>query len=123
MIGLGLDLCEIARMQRLLDQGDAFLARYFTPEEQAYIRQRNQSAAQSMAAIFAAKEALLKAMGAGIGGGVPLTDIGVRHDPGGQPRYALTGAAAEKLCSLGGRAAFLSLTHEAGLAAAVAVIE
>ncbi len=123
MIGLGIDLCEVARIQITLDKGDAFLRRFFTEEERAYLSRRNAMAAQSAAAMFAAKEAFLKALGLGLDGGVPLADIGVRHSAGGQPSYQLTGAALDALAKSGAKAAHLSLTHEAGLAAAVCALE
>lgn len=123
MIGIGLDMCEIPRMERLLAKDLSFLQRYFAAEEQAYILSRGETAAQSMAAMFAAKEALLKAMGIGLGGGISLIDICIAHTEQGQPHYALRGTAAEKLQALGGSRALLSLTHEAGIAAAVALIE
>ena len=63
------------------------------------------------------------AVGAGIGGGIALDEIEVIHAPGGAPAYRLTGAAEERMRALGARQAFLSLTHEAGMAAAVCVIE
>ena len=122
MIGIGIDLCEIARMEKLKDD-TAFLQRYFTQEERAYLAARGKTAAQSMAAMFAAKEALLKAMGIGIGGGIPLADIAVEHAQSGKPAYRLTGMAAQQLEAMDAKRAWLSLTHEAGLAAAVAVIE
>lgn len=123
MIGLGLDLCEIARMEKLLAKDDSFLNRYFTKEEQAYVKGRGQLAAHSMAALFAAKEAFLKALGLGIGGGVELTEVAVHHQADGRPVYALTGKAAELLAERGGCRAHLSLSHEAGVAAAVALLE
>ena len=123
MIGIGLDLCEIARMEKLLKEGGGFLTRYFSPEEQIYIRSRNQLSAQSMAAMFAAKEAFLKAMGTGIDGQIPLKDIEVYHEKSGQPTYRLSGAAAQRLADMGGKRAFLSLSHEAGIAGAVALVE
>ena len=79
--------------------------------------------AQSAAAMFAAKEALLKAMGIGLSSGISLREIGVCHDTNGAPCYKLTGAAADRLRSIGGGSVFLSLTHEGGMAAAVAVID
>ncbi len=102
MRGLGIDLCDVRRIERALEN-PRFLERYYTQEERAYLRQRGQAAACSAAAMFAAKEAFLKALGLGIGS-VALCDIGVSHEPGGAPAY-------------------LSLTHEAGMAAAVCVIE
>lgn len=123
MKGIGMDLCEIARFERILEKGDGFLRRYYAPEEEAYILSRGRMAAQSAAAMFAAKEAFLKAAGIGIGGGVPLTDVAVAHESSGQPVYALSGRALEKLHAMGAEKAWLSLSHEAGMAAAVCVIE
>ena len=123
MRGLGIDLCEVGRIERELKRGDAFLRRFFTNSERAYIASRGQMGAQSAAAMFAAKEAFLKAVGAGIGGGIALCAIGVEHLPGGAPAYRLTGTAQARLGELGAERAFLSLTHEAGMAAAVCVIE
>lgn len=123
MRGLGLDLCGIGRIERALQRGDAFLRRFFTQEERDYIQARGAMGAQSAAAMFAAKEAFLKAVGAGLGGGIELNEIGVSHAPGGAPAYRLTGAALRRLDEMGARQAFLSLTHEADMAAAVCVIE
>lgn len=122
MKGLGMDLCQIERIQRILDKGDGFLRRYFTPEEQAYIQGRGQVGPESAAAMFAAKEAFLKAVGTGLSG-IPLTEVAVAHEPSGQPRYVLGPAALERMAALGATTAWLSLTHEAGMAAAVCVIE
>ena len=123
MIGLGIDLCEIVRMERLLEQNDRFLQRYFTAEEQQYIHSRGKAGAESMAAMFAAKEALLKALGTGLSGKAALAEIEVCHEESGRPRYRLLGAAQQALSDMGGSRVHLSLSHEAGIAAAVAVIE
>ena len=111
--GIGIDLCEIARMQRLLDENRS-LRRMITEEEEAYIRGKHATAAQTMAGLFAAKEAVLKALGTGLS--IPLTDIVITHTALGQPVAALTGKAAE----MGGHI-HLSITHEGGMAAAFAV--
>ena len=123
MIGLGVDLCEVARIERAAQKSDAFLERYYTEEERAYIKRRKGMGMQSAAAMYAAKEALLKALGVGLSGGVALREIAVCHDEGGAPRYALTGQAARRLSELGATRAHLTLTHEAGFACAVAIIE
>ena len=111
--GIGIDLCEIARMQTLLDEGRS-LRRMFTEEEQAYIAGKGASAAQTMAGMFAAKEAVLKALGTGMT--VPMTDVVISHTELGQPVATLTGKAAEF-----GGTVLVSITHEAGMAAAFAV--
>lgn len=123
MKGLGIDLCEISRIEKAMQRNASFLNRYFTQEERDYLTGRGNMAAQSAAAMFAAKEAFLKAVGTGIGRGIPLEDVGIAHDALGAPRYVLTNAAEEKMKALGASAACLSLTHEAGMAAAVCVIE
>lgn len=111
--GVGIDLCEIARMQALLDEGRS-LRRMFTGAEQTYIAGKGAAAAQTMAGLFAAKEAVLKALGAGLT--IPMTDIEITHTDLGQPIAVLNGKAA----ALGGQI-HLSITHEGGMAAAFAV--
>ena len=120
LIGIGIDLCEIARMGEMIAR-EEFLRRFFTEEERVYIASRGQAAAQTAAGIYAAKEAALKAMGCGIA--LPLAQVGVTHDESGAPRYTLTGRAAGKMAALGGKAMHLSITHEGGMAAAVAILE
>lgn len=119
--GVGVDLCDISRMEGLLRDGK-FLKRFFSEEEQAYILNKGKFAAQTMAGVFAAKEALMKALGTGIGGGA-IADIRVLHDGRGAPYYDLRGeytriAAEKKIASI-----YVSITHEGGMAAAVAVAE
>ena len=123
MIGLGVDLCAVGRIEKELARGDRFLLHYYAEEERAYLNARGKTRAQSAAAMFAAKEALLKAMGCGLAGGVELSDIAVTHDALGCPGYLLRGTAEEKLRALGGTRAYLSLTHEGDTAAAVCVLE
>lgn len=123
MKGIGIDLCSIERIEKTISRQEAFLNRYYTEEERAYIQSKGQMAAQSAAAMFAAKEAFLKAMGTGIGRGITLQEVAVQHDGNGAPAYLLTGAAREKLAEKGAVEAFLSLTHEDGMAAAVCILE
>ena len=115
--GLGLDLCEVSRMEKLLGD-ERFMARFFSEGEIRYIRSKGRAAAQTMAGIFAAKEALAKALGTGIA--FELKDVCVVHDGKGKPEYALSGTAKD----LGeGDRFFLSVTHDGGVAAAVCVRE
>ena len=115
--GLGLDLCEVSRIEKLLTDG-RFLERFFTDDEAAYIRGKGKNAAQTAAGIYAAKEALAKALGTGIA--FELKEAGVRHDGAGMPVYDLTGKAAELAA---GDRFHLSVTHDGGIAAAVCVRE
>ena len=121
IIGVGMDLCDISRMEKLLSDG-RFLARFFSAEEQAYIQSKGKSAAQSLAGIYAAKEALTKALGTGIVSG-ELKDICVLHDEHGAPYYDLRGNYAELAKSRQINSLFLSITHESGMAAAMCVAE
>ena len=75
--GLGLDLCEISRMEKILSD-NRFLNRYFNEGEINYIRSKGKGAAQTMAGIYAAKEALAKALGTGIT--FELKEINIFHD-------------------------------------------
>lgn len=122
MIGIGVDLCKVERIEQAMTSV-GFLERYYTVEEREYITSRGKMGAQSAAAMFAAKEAFLKAVGCGIDGKIRLSDIGVSHEAGGAPCYRLTGAAEERLVIMGGQRVHLSLTHEDGMAAAVAIVE
>ena len=115
--GLVLDLCEISRMEKL-SADERFLNRYFNEGEIGYIRSKGKSAAQTMAGIYAAKEALAKALGTGIT--FDLKEISIFHDEAGMPAYSLSGKA--KKMGEGDRF-FLSITHDGGIAAAVCVRE
>jgi len=123
IVGTGIDLAEIGRIQRSLDRfGQRFLDRVYTPAEQAYcLRKRN--AAESLAARFAAKEAGAKALGTGISQGVSWLEIEVAREPGGRPTVKFHGRAAERAARLGAVRAALSITHTAELAMASVVLE
>lgn len=118
--GIGIDLCEVARMRTALEK-DGFLARFFTAGEAAYIHERGQGAAESLAGHFAAKEAAVKALGLGLA--IPLGDIEICHRPEGAPYYVLRGKALARLETLGGKTIHLSITHTSDTAAAVAIVE
>lgn len=116
--GIGLDLCGIDRMEALVTDG-RFLAKYYTPLEQAYIADRGKMAAASAAGMFAAKEAFLKAAGTGLAGAA-LNEIEVGHREGGQPYLILHGRAAQLAR---GMTAFVTITHEGEMAAATVILE
>ena len=119
--GIGTDLCEVSRMAKLLT-GSSFLERYFSASEQAYILSRGKKAADSMAGIFAAKEALVKALGTGFDG-IALKEVVVLHDEQGAPAYQLQGLAKQRADSLGVVRSHLSISHDGGMALAFAVLE
>lgn len=123
IVGTGIDLTEIPRIQQSLDRyGARFLHRIYTEREQAYCM-RKRNAAESLAARFAAKEAAAKALGTGISHGVNWLEIEVVREPSGRPTLAFHGRAAEWAQRLGARRASLSLTHTDTLAMASVVLE
>lgn len=121
LLGVGVDLCGIARIERAIEK-EHFYERVFTPEERAYLNQKGKGRAQSAAAMFAAKEAVAKALGTGFSGGVMPWNISVVHDEKGAPAAELTGAAKERLEQIGGAGVQISLSHEGDSAIAFAVI-
>ena len=121
LIGIGVDLCAIERISRAIEK-EHFRQRVFTDTERAYLEAKGKAQAQSAAAMFAAKEAVAKALGTGFSGGIMPEQIGVVHDDKGAPGIELTGAALEALKKRGGGRVLLSLSHEGGQAAAFAVI-
>ncbi len=119
MIGIGVDLCEVSRMRTSLARTPTLAERLFTPDERAYCEQRRDPA-ERYAARFAAKEAVLKAMGLGLGA-CRWHDIEVVRAPSGAPSLQLTGAAAAAAAERGVERWLLTLTHTGGLAEAIAV--
>lgn len=121
VIAHGIDLAEVSRIGAMVERhGDRFLTRCFTPAELAYAnpaRRRNEH----LAARFAAKEAVFKAIGTGWARGVGWLDCEVTRDPSGAPGVRLSGRAAEIASALGIAAWLLSLSHSGGLAIASAV--
>ena len=123
ILGTGIDLVEIQRIRDALQrQGPSFARRLLTAAEWAYCN-KHPDAAPFVAARFAAKEAVAKAMGVGIGASLGWHDIEVVRLPSGQPSIRLSEAGQRELVRLGGRTVHLSLTHERGHAAAIAILE
>jgi len=102
IIGLGSDLCDIRRIERVIAaHGDRFLERVFTAEERARAQRRTQAIrAATYAKRWAAKEACAKALGTGFAEGVFQSDLGVVNLPSGQPTMRLTGGAGLRLDAL-----------------------
>lgn len=117
--GIGTDILEIARMEQTMARTPAFEQRIFTLREQEYCRQKGQEGA-SFAATFAGKEAVLKALGCGIGR-FPLRELEVLREPSGRPRVRLWGGLAAYAQSLGVRRIELSLSHSQSNALAFAI--
>ena len=123
IVGFGLDVVETARIARLLaHHGNRFRERVFTAGELDDCRQRVDEA-HALGARFAAKEACFKALGTGWRGGLRFKDVEVVRTDGGAPTLRLGGEAAICAQKRGVRALHVSLTHEAGLAAAAVILE
>ena len=122
LLGVGVDLCGVARIERAIEKAH-FYERVFTVEERAYLDKKGRGRAQSAAAMFAAKEAVAKALGTGFAQGVMPWQIEVTHEQSGKPGVLLTGAAQEKFEQIGGRSILLSLSHEGDTAIAFALIQ
>jgi len=119
--GVGIDIVHVKRMERWL-ANTKLLERFFHPEELAYVLSRGKTAAQSLAARFAAKEAFGKALGTGLSG-FTLKDIMVYNRSGGKPEIKLSGTAQTALEKSGANRAHISLSHEKENAVAVVVLE
>lgn len=109
LLGIGCDIIEIARVARAL-RSPRFAERVFAPEEIAYCAARGRQAVASFAARFAAKEAVLKALGTGLRAG-RLTEICVTNDALGKPQVELRGYHAELAKNLGVQKILLSMSH------------
>lgn len=114
IVGVGVDVVEVARFAAALERTPTLRDRLFTIGEQAMPR------IESLAARFAAKEAVAKALGAP---GLPWVDAEVTTDLSGRPSITLHGKAAEAAAALGVASWHLSLSHDAGIATAFVVAE
>lgn len=119
VLGIGIDAVDIGRFRTALARTPGIVTRVFTDDERRYA-ERQADPTQRFAVRFAAKEAVMKAMGIGIGG-VRLTEIEVVRADGGRPAVRLHGSAAERAAELGVGTWQLSLTHTDLVAQAVAV--
>lgn len=118
IVGHGIDIVEIARIQRMIDDhSDRFLERCFTPEER-FQGEGGRRYAEHIAARFAAKEAAMKAMGIGLTGGVAWTDFSIRPEPSGRPKLIIAGQAAPIAWRLGINEWHVSLSHTETVAVA-----
>ena len=123
VLGIGIDVVETKRLARALSaRGRAFEKRVFTPGELVHCANRRDRT-QALAARFAAKEACLKALCAGILEGVSLQQAEIVSGDTGAPQLRLTGTLAERAQVRGVRSIHVSLTHEREVAAAVVVLE
>jgi len=114
IVGIGVDLVDIGRFERTLERTPRLLDRLFSPAEQT-------RSPRSLAARYAAKEALIKALGGS--DGVHWTEIEITPEASGRPWFTLTGSTAAVVAERGITQLHLSMSHDAGLAAAYVVAE
>lgn len=121
IFGIGIDVVEVERISAAIARhGEPFLAKIFTPAEREYCESR-KTPAMHYAARFAAKEAVSKALGTGIGGNAGLHDLEILHDAAGAPKLHPSGAAQVFLNQHGISNIHISLTHSREYAAANAI--
>jgi holo-[acyl-carrier protein] synthase len=114
VLGIGIDVCDIERFAASLDRTPALRERLFTAAEAT-------RPVASLAARFAAKEALAKALGAPTG--MAWHDAEVVSEDSGRPRFELRGTVWQRAEALGVASVHLSLSHDAGIASAMVVLE
>ncbi|MDV3220326.1 holo-ACP synthase [Intrasporangium sp.] len=114
IIGVGIDVVDVARFEETLERTPSLLERLFTPEERVV-------GIASLAARFAAKEALAKALGAPVG--LHWTDARVVTSEDGRPHLEIGGSVQSRANDLGVDRFHVSLSHDAGIASAVVIAE
>lgn len=121
--GIGIDIIEINRIDDSIQRfGDSFINRIYTVDEQKECASRSDKRFY-YAGRWAAKEAISKALGCGIGKDCSWLDIEIINSDSGSPCAALSGCAAQKLAALSGKKIHISISHERTNAVAMAVIE
>lgn len=120
ILGTGIDIIEVDRVAKAAAK-EGFMHRIFTQEELLRFAKFNNDPAH-IAGAFAAKEAVSKALGTGIGA-VEWKDIEILHHQSGQPYVKLYGNAQKRMQELGGETLHISISHVKAMAAAQAILE
>jgi holo-[acyl-carrier protein] synthase len=121
IIGIGTDITECLRIARMIERhGELFIDRVYTPDETAYCQNRKQST-QHFTGRWAAKEAILKAIGTGWVRGITWRDMEIRNDSSGRPVVAVRGGVQEVVEQLGITEIQVSISHCHTHATAVAI--
>ncbi|MFS1514423.1 holo-ACP synthase [Chengkuizengella sp. SCS-71B] len=123
--GIGNDLIEISRVENVLNKnhGKKFVDRILTPQEKNIYMKRVKNNVEFVAGRFAAKEAIVKALGCGIGDKVGFQDINIVPDELGKPLCRISSEVLENLGVLSESKIHISITHSATMAAAFAIVE
>jgi holo-[acyl-carrier protein] synthase len=121
ILGIGTDIIECLRIAQMIEKhGELFLNRVYTPHEIEYCSAR-RAATQHYTGRFAAKEAVLKALGTGWTRGIHWQDIEVRNELGGKPLIALGGGAREHCLQVGISEVLITISHCRNYATAFAI--
>ena len=111
IIGIGTDITECLRIARMIERhGELFINRVYTPAEIRYCQSRKQ-ATQHYTGRWAAKEAILKALGTGWARGISWRDIEILNEPGGKPVVGVRGGAKELVEQLGITKLLVTISH------------
>ena len=123
ILGTGIDIIEVARIAASYEKfGERFVNRILLPDEIAYCL-KHKNPAPFLAARFAAKEAISKAFGTGIGAALGWQDMEIRRKESGEPFVVLHGKGRELFAARGAKRLLVSLSHTDNYAAATAVLE
>lgn len=123
IIGIGTDIVSIRRIEKAVERfGERFLNKVFTEGETSYCNGKKEKA-HYLAGRFAAKEAVLKALGTGISNGIWFKDVEVARVQGKRPEIILHGKGKDMAGSLGVKCIHISISHDGGMALAFAVVE
>ena len=110
ILGIGTDLFEVSRMKKAIEKDTLFIESVFTKNEIQYCQPLKRKE-QNFAARFAAKEALMKALGTGWRDGIKFTDINISNNDLGKPEISLSGKAKEIADNMGVKSIHLSMSH------------
>jgi holo-[acyl-carrier protein] synthase len=123
ILGTGIDLIEVARIAASYEKfGERFVRRVLVADEVAYCL-THKNPAPFLAARFAAKEAISKAFGTGIGAQLGWQDMEIRRKESGEPYVVLHGKGADLFAARGAQKVHVSLTHTENYAASTAILE
>ncbi len=120
--GIGIDLVKVERIEKAVGRwAGSFTGRVFTEREVSYSMKQKRPA-EALAARFGAKEAVMKAFGTGLSGGVSWKDVEIVRGEGGRPDVLLGGRLKELASGMGVTSVLVSFSHDGGYAVAQAVL-
>ena len=122
MIGIGVDICSISRIESAINKNKSFLDKCYNIKEIEYLNSRGKFFMDSAAAMFAAKEATIKALKSGIAI-IPLSSIIILHEQNGAPFIKLEGKALDVFNNCNAKEIHLSISHEKDMAIAFVIVE